>query len=132
MKGMTNLQFLYQNAKYSETYLDNMYRKKLDTGKYVIDDKLDRLKDYNEIMSLQITKQTTKKKIDYYINECRKNQNYLGKFLLLTIAFIIYSLVAFNLNNNISLKSLNSIGIYVTFIMMMSMYKYTLVFKVEF
>lgn len=40
MKGCTNLMFLYENSKFNEAYLDNMYRKSLSTGKYIVEVKL--------------------------------------------------------------------------------------------
>ncbi|WP_461613630.1 hypothetical protein [Clostridium sp. Marseille-QA1073] len=40
MKGCTNLMFLYENSKFNEAYLDNMYRKSLSTGKYIAEVKL--------------------------------------------------------------------------------------------
>ena len=40
MKGCTNLMFLYENVKFNEAYLENMYRKSLSTGKCIAEMKL--------------------------------------------------------------------------------------------
>ncbi|NEU03661.1 MULTISPECIES: hypothetical protein [Clostridium] len=40
MKGFTNVTFFYNNVKFSEPYLDNTYRKNLENGKYVMENKL--------------------------------------------------------------------------------------------
>ncbi|GEM_PF-3104508 len=47
MKGCTNLMFLYENSKFNEAYLDNMYRKSLSTGKYIAEV---RLNNYQEAL----------------------------------------------------------------------------------
>lgn len=62
MKGFTNIAFLYNNVKYSEPYLDNTYRKNIENGKYVMENKLI---SYQETLATLATADKNKEKCIY-------------------------------------------------------------------
>ncbi|MDU1349352.1 hypothetical protein [uncultured Clostridium sp.] len=63
MKGCTNLMFLYENVKFNEAYLENMYRKSLSTGKCIAEMKLN---NYQEDLINPSSTEDEKKKAKIY------------------------------------------------------------------
>lgn len=75
MKGLTNLMFFYQNNKFSESYLDNMYRIDLRNGKCLAECKLN---SYQEHLTTLASKDEMKdNKVYNFFEDKFEDKSYL-------------------------------------------------------